>query len=51
VFGLTAGYLTGERLEAWQWLGALVIVASTAAIALRQRVAPPAERPRTASGS
>jgi probable blue pigment (indigoidine) exporter len=37
VFGLAAGYLVGERLEPRQWLGAVVIVAATAAIAVRQR--------------
>jgi drug/metabolite transporter (DMT)-like permease len=37
VFGVTAGYLTGERLDPRQWLGAILILASTAAIALRQR--------------
>lgn len=37
VFGVAAGYLTGERLEPRQWLGAVIIVAATAAIALRQR--------------
>jgi drug/metabolite transporter (DMT)-like permease len=37
VFGLAGGYLIGERLEPRQWLGAVVIVAATAAIALRQR--------------
>ena len=37
VFGLAAGYLTGERLDPRQWIGAVVIVAATAAIALRQR--------------
>lgn len=37
VFGLAAGYLVGERLEPRQWLGAAVIVAATAAIAVRQR--------------
>jgi len=37
VFGLAAGYLVGERLEPRQWLGAIVIVAATAAIAVRQR--------------
>ena len=37
VFGLAGGYLVGERLEPRQWLGALVIVAATAAIAVRQR--------------
>jgi drug/metabolite transporter (DMT)-like permease len=51
VFGVSAGYLTGERLEPRQWLGALVIVASTAAIALRQRTARSPERPKASSGS
>ena len=37
VFGVAAGYLVGERLEPRQWLGALVIVAATAAIAVRHR--------------
>ena len=37
VFGLAAGYLVGERLEPRQWVGAVVIVAATAAIALQQR--------------
>jgi len=32
VFGLVAGYLVGERLEPRQWLGAVVIVAATAAV-------------------
>jgi probable blue pigment (indigoidine) exporter len=35
VFGVAAGYLFGERLEPRQWLGALVIVAATVAIAAR----------------
>jgi drug/metabolite transporter (DMT)-like permease len=39
VFGLAAGYLVGERLEPRQWVGAVVIVAATAAIAVRQRTA------------
>ena len=39
VFGLAAGYLVGERLEPRQWVGAVVIVAATAAIAVRQRAA------------
>jgi probable blue pigment (indigoidine) exporter len=39
VFGVAAGYLVGERLEPRQWLGAVVIVAATAAIAVRQRAA------------
>ena len=37
VFGLAAGYLVGERLEPRQWVGAVVIVGATAAIAIRQR--------------
>jgi drug/metabolite transporter (DMT)-like permease len=37
VFGLAGGYLVGERLEPRQWLGALVIVTATGAIAIRQR--------------
>ena len=40
VFGLAAGFLVGERLEPRQWVGAVVIVAATAAIAVRQRTAP-----------
>ena len=35
VFGLAAAYLVGERLEARQWAGALVIVAATVAVARR----------------
>jgi probable blue pigment (indigoidine) exporter len=37
VFGVAAGYLVGERLDPRQWLGALVIVAATAVIAVRHR--------------
>jgi drug/metabolite transporter (DMT)-like permease len=37
VFGVAAGFLVGERLDARQWLGAAVIVAATAAIAWQQR--------------
>ena len=37
VFGLAAGYLVGEWLEPRQWVGAVVIVAAIAAIAVRQR--------------
>ena len=36
VFGLLAGHLIGERLEPRQWIGAVVIVAATAVIALRR---------------
>ena len=37
VFGVTAGLLTGERLEPRQWAGAALIVAGTTAVALRLR--------------
>ena len=33
VFGVAAGFLVGERLEPWQWVGAFVIVAATVYIA------------------
>ena len=33
VFGVTAAFLLGERLEPWQWFGAAVIVTATAFIA------------------
>jgi drug/metabolite transporter (DMT)-like permease len=46
VFGIAAGHLTGERLDPRQWVGALVIVASTAAIALRQRAPAPSDPPQ-----
>ena len=39
VFGLAGGYLVGERLEPRQWVGAIIIVTATAAIAVRQRTA------------
>jgi drug/metabolite transporter (DMT)-like permease len=38
VFGLTAGYVVGERLDPRQWAGAVIIVTATAAIAIRQGV-------------
>jgi drug/metabolite transporter (DMT)-like permease len=38
VFGVAAGYLVGERLEPRQWLGAVVIVAATATLAVRERM-------------
>jgi drug/metabolite transporter (DMT)-like permease len=47
VFGVAAGHLVGERLAGRQWLGAVVVVAATAAIAWRQhRAAPAADRGR-----
>ncbi len=48
VFGVAAGYLVGERLEPRQWLGALIVVAATLAIAWRQRTSA-AEEPSPAS--
>jgi drug/metabolite transporter (DMT)-like permease len=45
VFGVAAGYLVGERLEPRQLLGAAVIVATTAVIAVWQR------EPRLAAAS
>ncbi len=45
VFGVAAGYLVGERLEPRQLLGAAVIVATTAMIAVWQR------EPRLATAS
>ncbi|WP_084151677.1 DMT family transporter [Nocardioides halotolerans] len=35
VFGLTASHGLGERLEAAQWAGAAIVVAATAAVAVR----------------
>jgi len=37
VFGLAGGWLIGERLETQQWIGAVVVVASVAAITVRAR--------------
>ncbi|RYP88080.1 hypothetical protein EKO23_04350 [Nocardioides guangzhouensis] len=37
VFGVAAGFLTGERLEPRQWIGALLIVAGITAVAVRLR--------------
>jgi probable blue pigment (indigoidine) exporter len=36
VFGVAGGYVVGERLTPWQWVGAAVVVAAVAAVALRQ---------------
>jgi len=36
VFGVAAGYLIGERLDARQWIGAVIIVSATAAVAAQQ---------------
>ena len=44
VFGVAGGWLAGERLEPLQWVGAILVVVSVAAITIR--VARPAdERP------
>jgi probable blue pigment (indigoidine) exporter len=47
VFGLAAGHLIGERLEPRQWVGAVIIVTATAAIAVRQRASDARPRPAT----
>ena len=36
IFGVAAGLLAGERLDARQWLGALLVVAATTSTAPRQ---------------
>lgn len=41
VFGVAAGYLVGERLSLVQWVGAIIVMAAVAVIALRQRSADP----------
>ena len=35
VFGVAGGWLAGERLEPLQWLGAILVVVSVAAITIR----------------
>ena len=42
VFGVAGGWLAGERLEPLQWLGAILVVVSVAAITIR--VARPADQ-------
>ena len=37
VFGVAGGYVVGERLTAGQWMGAAVVVAAVAVVAVRQR--------------
>ena len=32
VFGVAAGFLIGERLEPWQWVGAVIVVIATVAV-------------------
>ena len=36
VFGVAAAYLTGDRLDARQWLGAALVVAATVVVSTRQ---------------
>ena len=43
MFGVAGGWLAGERLEPLQWLGAILVVLSVAAITIR--VARPADAP------
>lgn len=43
VFGVAGGWLAGERLEPLQWLGAILVILSVAAITIR--VARPADEP------
>ncbi len=49
VFGVSAGYLVGERLSPVQWFGALIVVVAVAVVALRQgRTGPLDVQPETA---
>ena len=45
VFGLAGGWLIGERLDARQWLGALVVVVAVAVITIRAARPAGAEEP------
>jgi probable blue pigment (indigoidine) exporter len=36
VFGVAGGYVVGERLTSWQWVGAGVVIAAVAVVAVRQ---------------
>jgi drug/metabolite transporter (DMT)-like permease len=36
VFGVAGGYVVGERLSSWQWVGAGVVIAAVAVVAVRQ---------------
>lgn len=36
VFGVAGGYVVGERLTQWQWVGAAVVIAAVAVVAVRQ---------------
>jgi probable blue pigment (indigoidine) exporter len=37
VFGVSAGYIVGERFSAVQWFGAIIVIVAMAVVALRQR--------------
>jgi drug/metabolite transporter (DMT)-like permease len=41
VFGVAAGFLIGERLEPWQWVGAVIVVIATVAVARHEPEADP----------
>ena len=45
VFGVAAGYLVGERLAGRQWVGAIIVVAATAAMAYQQARTQTSPRP------
>ena len=32
LFGVAGGFLIGERLEAWQWVGAILVVIATGVV-------------------
>lgn len=49
VFGVAGGWLAGERLEPIQWLGAILVVLSVAAITIR--VARPVDEPAAQASS
>jgi drug/metabolite transporter (DMT)-like permease len=52
IFGVTGGLLAGERLEAIQWLGAILVVAAVAVITTRpRRVVSEADQPSSAAAS
>jgi probable blue pigment (indigoidine) exporter len=53
VFGVAGGWLVGERLEPLQWLGAILVVVSVAAITIRvaRPAAEPAGQPSSAEPS
>jgi drug/metabolite transporter (DMT)-like permease len=52
VFGVAAGYLVGERLEARQWLGAALVIVATGLVGLRgvRRGAPAGPERKSVAG-